>query len=334
MQKGRNGIARNVAIVGRGFTLLELLVVVAIVGVLAALFLPAIQTARESARRVKCAANLRQIGLAIHSYHDSQGSFPPGNITLSMGLCMPAGGGTFGYPSESGINWTISLLPYVDHRELFESYHASDFNESALNARVRATPVSVYTCPSDLRPDLPLVPASGPGGRFALALLYYPGSYRAVTGRSDGLQFLDSAEFTDYPASWRGAIHTVGIREWSTESLRMVSDGTTQTLLVGESTTKTRPSYRTFWAYAYAHYSLSSATPQARTLLGDYDLCSSTAGTGFSQPCKRGWGSFHRTGMHFLFCDGSVRYLDRTIDVELFADLATIAGGSLLDVDP
>jgi hypothetical protein len=96
--------------------------------------------------------------------------------------------------------------------------------------------------------------------------------------------------------------------------------------MVGEMTTLTHQSRRTFWAYSYTSYNASAAVPQTRTLLVDYDKCLSIGGRGGANPCKRGWGSFHPQGIHFVLVDGSVHIINSNIDINLFADLATIAG--------
>jgi hypothetical protein len=118
-----------------------------------------------------------------------------------------------------------------------------------------------------------------------------------------------------------------GIRGFGTESFRKIEDGTAHTLLVGESTTRTNMAYRTLWAYSHAFYSLSALTPQKRTLQGDYDRCRARRQPGGAGPCRRGWGSFHADGLHFLCCDGSVHFFDAETDPELLAALATVAGG-------
>lgn len=331
-----------------GFTLVELLVVLAIIGLLIGLLLPAVQAARESSRRAACANNLRQIGLAIAAYHDAFQSFPPGNVTKTTGICYGSGqsGGT-GWPSDDGANWCLSILRFLEQEALHARYDFEDFNEAAQNQYVRESIVSTYTCPSDTNGHDLGVPASGPACAGALNLKYRPGSYRAVSGRSDGKLFLDSAQAVllgaqTYPRADRGAIHTVGrfgTAIFSTESYKSVTDGTSHTLMVGESTQTSVASnlyYRTFWAYGYAHYALSAMTPEPRILWGDFNRCVAkpgVPGTG-SQPCRRGWGSFHAGAINFVFCDASVRPIGLSVDMTVLASLSTIAGGESSDALP
>jgi len=137
----------------------------------------------------------------------------------------------------------------------------------------------------------------------------------------------------DFPRTSRGAIHTIGVLNYTTESIAHVRDGTSQTLLIGESATRTSPSFRTFWAYAYAHYSLSAVTPQSRILLGDYEACKQAGGTGTSLPCRRGWGSFHNEVVQFVFCDASVRPIPIAVDMQALTAMATIDGGEVARVE-
>lgn len=309
------------------FTLIELLVVIAVTGVLIALLLPAVQAARESARRVDCQSRLRQIGLALHAYHNAHGHFPPGNVVASSDICRGWGIEGVDYPSEDGANWAIHLLPYLEEGDLHDRYVYSTFNEAEANAAVTGAFVSVYVCPSDTEPRQPLVPAEGPAAAMALGVAYMPGSYRGVSGTSDGLYFLDSSELGSYKAARRGALHAVGVRGFRQESLRTIVDGTSRTLAVGESTTRTNLSRRTFWAYSYGYFSLSAVTLQSRTLAGDYDQCVAAGGYAGSWPCRRGWGSFHPGIINFVACDGSVRAISNAVDMDVLAALATIEGG-------
>jgi len=305
------------------FTLVELLVVVAIIGVLVTLLLPAVQAAREAARRAQCANNLKQIGLAVHAYHAACGQFPPGNVLKQAGHCPGNGSEVL---LDSGANWLLAILPYIEQGSLAGQYDFDAYNEAVINRLACETFVPAYACPSDFDPREPLVPAAGPASSSGLNMPYMPGSYRGVSGRSDGYRFLDSSELTSYPAEWRGPVHAVGVYGFQNEKISDVCDGTSQTLMAGESTTRTNPGWRTFWGYSYAHFSLSAVTAQSRTLLGDFDRCAAAGGTGYDQPCRRGWGSFHPNGLHFLCCDGSVHFVDTAVDTELLARLATIDG--------
>jgi prepilin-type N-terminal cleavage/methylation domain-containing protein len=300
-----------------GFTLVELLVVIAIIGILIALLLPAVQAAREAARRMHCSNNLKQIGVALHAYHSAVGTFPPGGITI--GPCCST-------PSKT--NWAIAILPYLEQGEVYDRYDQSAYNEALVNQYVREARMPPYACPSEMETDKLDRPDSGPGS----GVLYRRGSYRCMEGKSDGTGWWDSSENNSelpggFPKSWRGVLHTVGTNGLKCESIDDVVDGTSHTLAVGEMASYTYATRRTFWAYTYTSYNTSAAVPQTRILLVDFTRCVSIDGLGGSNPCKRGWGSYHPGGIGFLLCDGSVQFLRTDIDMNLFCDLATIAGG-------
>src|SRR6476661_8060061 len=118
----------------RGFTLIELLVVIAIIAVLVALLLPAVQQAREAARRSQCKNNLKQIGLALHNYHDVNGCFPPAYIADENGKPMHS--------------WRVLILPYLDQAALHTEYNFSEPWDGPNNSRLLARRPAVYACPS------------------------------------------------------------------------------------------------------------------------------------------------------------------------------------------
>src|SRR3954469_1594045 len=136
-----------------GFTLVELLVVIAIIGVLVALLLPAVQAAREAARRMQCTNNLRQLGLALHNYHDV-------NLTFPLNY-RPVAGGTY--------SWMQAILPYIEQQNLYSQITIGGTVALANNTMVANTPIKTFRCPSDgLNQNGMMTGASDGGGTKAI----------------------------------------------------------------------------------------------------------------------------------------------------------------------
>ncbi len=303
----------------KGFTLVELLVVIAIIGILIALLLPAVQSARAAARRTQCRNNLKQIGLAILNYASAKKTLPPGGIT--NGPCC----GTKSY-----LSWPISILPQIEQQSLFQQYRQDVFNEDALNSPVHTAFVAAYACPDDPAIEYTDLPASGYGRD--LGLKFRHSSYRGCAGYTDGTVFWDGPATVSearFLSTWRGALHVVGLApnlfNLSPVKVGQITDGTSKTLLVGEAVNITRHDRGAFWAYSYTAYNKNMIFNDPRTILGDFERCKATGGD--LEPCKRGWGSLHPGGLHFLFCDGSNRFVSLNIDMQLLVNAATIAGG-------
>jgi hypothetical protein len=299
--------------------------------VLIGLLLPAVQKVRDAAARASCQNNLKQIGLALHNYHDANGTFPPGGVT--NGACC----GT-----QSGPTWTIFILPYIEQDSLYRQYDQTKTNEDLANRSVREQFVKTYSCPSDPNQNTLIVPASGPGAD--LNRPYMTGTYRAMAGVTDGLGWFDAECGRVYPIGQRGVLHSSSDRRYppafpsgytappyDKETLPGIADGTSNTLMVGEYTTITTTRRTTFWAYTYTSYNQSEVVlpPQSRQLGADYDKCDSFSGAsvGGNNPCKRAWGSGHSNIINFVLADGSVRSITQNIDMLLFAAMATIANG-------
>ena len=310
-----------------GFTLVELLVVIAIIGVLVALLLPAVQAAREAARRSQCGNNLRQIGLAVLNYESINGHFPAGSTSATAY--------SLGGPYYS--TWTVDILPNMEHSPLYDLWDSTvDFSHGN-NRRLRESFVASYICPSDTETDVLGTPETGPG----VGLPWAPGSYRAVSGHSlgeaeehywDNPRSQDPANAASMPEWSRGLMHVVIVKSAADRGrgsnpvkISQVTDGTSNTLMVGEYHTATFPSRRTLWAYAYTSYNQSCTFVESRTLIPDYLRCSDIGGGG-SNTCKRAWGSLH-TGevIQFAYGDGSVRSVDPDVDMNLFALWGAIA---------
>jgi len=182
-------------------------------------------------------------------------------------------------------------------------------------------------------------------------------SYRANTGRclADPRSWWDAPgqQVGFYPSGrgpdrshWRGPFASVGTptgRPWpymeDIPKYKNITDGVSNTLFIGEGTSKSSTGStdaaeanrrrRTFWAYTYTSYNKSGVVAQTRTLLFDYARCVDVGGPGGSNPCKRAWGALHPGGLHFAFGDGSVHFISTDIDMEIFAGMATMAGGEV-----
>jgi prepilin-type N-terminal cleavage/methylation domain-containing protein len=347
-----------------GFTLVELLVVIAIIGILIALLLPAVQAARESARRAQCSNNLKQIGVALHTYHDARKEFPPGNIqeNVPVTASMPF-----------GRNWTASwgmiILPYIEQAAMHEQYDFTiDYRvitgppNAVENARIKATPIKTYNCPSDNVAGQLMTPAS----QNASTGVWAASSYRSNGGLVDGAGAAHAGGGGNVNRWWsqielpptesmgygRGPLHAYGPNNGNVlkpESTANILDGTGNTLAIGEYYTETTPTRTTFWAYAQVgdyhssmltvgirtSPSMEGSPPQCqdRARLADFAKCNSLSTLHppnyGSEPCKRAWGSNHPSVFNFALCDGSVRSVSKSISCPVFASLHSIAGGEV-----
>jgi prepilin-type N-terminal cleavage/methylation domain-containing protein len=307
-----------------GFTLIELLVVIAIIAILIGLLLPAVQKVREAANRTQCINNLKQIGVALHNYHDVLRSFPPGARAISNSAYYE--------------NWAISMLPYMEQDALKNLYQTNKLNEDPVQNQVQTATVPIFVCPTDPDQFMPIHPYAGPG----VNQFYMPGSYKACEGLCDGTYYFDRYDDAGTLVAgghynWRGALHVTRVdKNLTAERITNIKDGTSNTLLVGEYTTKTAQEHRGFWAYSYWEWSMSavSTTPSGGVapyiLLPDINACKAQETNPSYSACKRGWSSLHPGVVNFVLCDGSVRSISTSIDMHVLEGLATIAGGEVV----
>lgn len=309
----------------RAFTLVELLVVIAIIGVLVALLLPAVQSAREAARRMQCTNKLKQIALAAHNIHDSKGAFPNGH------RCTFTSGSDQVYYA----NWGIQLLPYLEQQALFNLYDDTVPNLHANNKIVRESKCVAYVCPSELLPSRLVTPETqaptGGSGNTAFYTSSYKGMGGITVGNDQGWGGFPSEVLFNFNQSSgsRGMLHT----DWPgspapAERIACITDGTSNTLFFGERSTKTRFGRGAFWADSFNLYDISYAHSLPPTLLNDYEACRLKVSN--ENSCKYGWGSFHPNMVTFAFGDGSVRGIPLNINMQVFQYLATIGNGETL----
>jgi prepilin-type N-terminal cleavage/methylation domain-containing protein/prepilin-type processing-associated H-X9-DG protein len=310
----------------KAFTLIELLVVIAIIGILIGLLLPAVQKVRGAAARIQCFNNLKQIGLALHNYHDSLGTFPSGHIEVKTPQ------GVYQYLSC----WSIDILPFLEQQNLYQSYNKAFPNQDPVNQPFCQSYLSVYTCPADVRQRQVLAPATiAPDGGGNPGILYMTGSYKFMSGLADIKSTDTFAGFWNeavvayqvHPEG-KGAFHGDSpLDGLSPERIASITDGLSNTIFIGERHTTTQFNRGPFWADAFNLYSGGAAYPYSATLLPDYIACRKLV---TENDCKYGWGSLHDGGISFLFGDGSVRLVSTSISMNVFMALSTIQGGEVI----
>jgi len=283
----------------RAFTLIELLVVIAIIAILIALLLPAVQQAREAARRSQCKNNLKQIGLALHNYHDTHNTLPPGNVKLEQ----------FGNAWDP-VGWSTMCLPFLDQSPLYNqlaqetSNFTQEYDRSASGNG--STPLAAFMCPSDI---MPAINPNRSDGHMAKS------NYLGVIAN----YFVGDNDYNT--ASYNGCF---GVNTKLT--LSNIKDGTSNTLLVGEKDGGTvsglTPRDAGIWIgsdYVGWHDRMFSFTSKSYVI-------NKVGGT---RP-DRAFGSFHVGGAQFLIADGSVRFISENIDGDTWEALGTRNGGEII----
>ena len=279
----------------RAFTLVELLVVIAIIGVLVSLLLPAVQAAREAARRSQCQNHLKQLGLAMHNFHDTYGKLPAGGYPPGTGLY---------HQRMSGF---VPMMPFYEQQTLYELFHVDQSQEHADNADAISRTVPMLFCPSRRGPS---VGASG---------YYLPDAARGDYAFSAGGEgsHCNTTDLNNFDGMFS---------QNDTLTMANISDGLSNTIALGEKRIERRadsetdaelrnldgPHYR--WGYHATRNMKSPMSSSLLTSLSDLDANFGSSHTG--------------NGVHFLFGDASVHFLAPTINWTTYQNLAYRADGN------
>jgi prepilin-type N-terminal cleavage/methylation domain-containing protein/prepilin-type processing-associated H-X9-DG protein len=275
------------------FTLVELLVVIAIIGILVSLLLPAVQAAREAARRLSCSNNMKQIGLALHNYESSHKKFPVGSWQSNF------------------ISPFVAVLPMLEQSNNYQQWDFSLSYSHAYNSNVVNQRIGTYLCPSMYLPrEVPMLPARETGG---------PNSYLLNEGTDDYMANCDGI----FGLQWPSFGYTNPNRRFAD-----ITDGTSSTFFAGETVYNYKDS---LWpATAPAPFAGTIRYGTARWGVGYPKISLGSTLFPFNAhvaAAMGGYASQHPGGAQFLYADGSVRFHSQNMDVVTYRAAATRAGG-------
>lgn len=274
-----------------GFTLVELLVVIAIIGILVALLLPAVQAAREAARRTQCTNNLKQIGLAFHNHHDTYNILPGGGNHWSNAPVYTNGSPEVGVKQLAG--WGFQILPFLEQRGLWSGEGAATPTDADKQIQVIGAPVPAFFCPSRRSPTA--LPATGswygPGGTYKHA----PTDYAAANGTAQGI-VVHVSHNNGQPISFAYVLD-------GTSNVIMVGEKRMDTLFLGRYQSDDNEGYTSGWDHDVIRMTNIEPRKDWRT------------GAGWGE---QRFGGPHPGGFMSVFADGSVRFIPYTITLTVF----------------
>ncbi len=319
----------------RGFTLIELLVVIAIIAILIALLLPAVQQAREAARRTQCKNNLKQLGLAMHNYHDTHSMFAPGYFVAP--------------PSAVYRSAFTMMLPYIEQNNVYNAIDHSvpmmngppGYNATvqAQNVLMAATVIPAFLCASSIgnTTDDYFYPANGFGPTVPPANCTWKGGRTDYSGTTGVRGVFGNLAYNNNQGGDRhGSLRAAGLGGRASR-MRDILDGTSNTFMFGERTGGVKLYYKNNVANLPAIVGLTNGGGWADALAFEHWLQGSLYdGTANGGPCAmctnirgNGFHSFHTGGCQFALCDGSVRFVSENVAQSVFAGAITAMKGEI-----
>lgn len=303
-----------------GFTLVELLVVIAIIGILVAILLPAVQAARESARRSHCLNNFKQVAVAMHTHHAAHNRFPRGidMWTTSEPCSMPAGKTR----PFIGFSWGTYILPYVEENTLYERFdleeRSSNNYANGPNYAASATKIDHYLCPSDPQ-GFELVGCCSDNTNGSLESEDMGKTNMAGVADSENWQCTLS-DYPDYSSGWPDPKADGVLFQHSKVNTAKITDGTSHTLMVGEVIGYEPGSHAGYWWSSWNVLDTSNGI----------NLPLRIPPGGLFIPEETGFASYHVGGCHFVFSDGGATFMLESIDQKVLTSLTTRAAGDVV----
>ena len=304
------------------FTLVELLVVIAIIGMLIALLLPAVQAAREAARRMQCSNHLKQIGLAYHNYHSTHRVLPF--------MC--------GYMLARTGTASALILPYLEQQNLYGQFDFNRAMNDPANTNAVTTPVATFICPSDPQGGKPILanrtqPDKNPSECHGLWYAPSMGPLHDRYPRGEGCVYCEAGHDSyccqgeDF-ASHGSPFPAMFARLPVSARFADIRDGLSNTIMLGE----TLPGHSVFNGAYMQNFPGCATHIPLNTMISD-DGIDSTGSSGLANwQHTMGFKSLHPGGAQFALADGSVQFLNETIDYKVYNALGTKAGGEVAAV--